>query len=157
MPMCLFSLFPLLLSMQPVLKSSLFPHWDSLVGDNFWVRDGSMCQRFFWALVLFLVQTCPGPLHHACLWVYMYTLLCLEGIVFIVFIIPLTSTCFPHPFQQGSRRDLMKKSCLGLSVSRSPIVHTIWLWVSVCISICYRRRYLWLCLSKALIYEFFRM
>ena len=153
MPRSLFSLFPLLLSMRPVLKfaSPLRVPWSKLIftckwlaiGDNLWVRDGSMCQLFFWALVLFLVQTCPGPEHRACLWVYMYILLCLEGIVFIVLIIPLTLKCFPHPFQQVSRRDLMKKSCLRLSVPRSPTLHTVWQWVSVCIPICCRRKYLW--------------
>lgn len=62
------------LSMLPTPKSSLLLHGDSLGenknficqclsrGDNFWVRDGSMCPLLS-ALGPHLMQTCAGPGH----------------------------------------------------------------------------------------------
>lgn len=59
----------------------------------------------------------------------------------------------PHPEQTA----YLNTPCLGLNASRSFTLHIVWLWISVFLPICCRRKLLWWWLSKALTNEYSRM
>ena len=74
---------------------------------------------------------------------------------------PLALTLFLPPRIWGPLNsegtDLMETSHLGLNIPRSLCLHIVWLWVSVLVSICCKRKFFWWQPSKALIYEYSRM
>lgn len=105
------------------------------------------------------MQTCERPMHAGTISTSSYELRpCLFRWPYFCAVLPplwllLSASSFSSSLS-SEERDLKETSNLVIRVPGSHFPHHIWLWVFVFVKICSRNKFLWLWLSKALIYEF---